>query len=162
MVLQHFLASVDDVIRIFLRDESEILVDHTALVGEVGEKEIDLAEIDVVLLIGTFAFFLHNLLQLREIEDAPDEGVEFEIVVLGDEGTEFLHEGEVPVIVDEFPIIILLSLVPSVLKRLKQFLGLLSECLTSEFINLVSEFVDVVHVGGVTFKGYPCVMKIYI
>lgn len=162
MVFLNPLALVNNVLNVLLVDEGKVLINHFSLVLKVGEKEIDLAVVHIILLISHLHLILEFRLQLRQVKDFLRIGINLEIVVLGDEGAEFLNESEIPLVVDVPPVIVGLESLPSLTKRLKKFLNLLTEIFLRNFINLFGEVANVIGVGLLTFKGYLCVVKINV
>ena len=162
VVFENPLATVDDIVHIIFGHEGEPLVPHLALVLEVGEDEIDLAEIGIVLLISHLNLVLYLLLQLRQVKDCLRIGVDFEIVVLGDKGAEFFNESEIPLVINVTPIVVGLESLPSLTKRPKEFLNLLAEIFLRKFINLFGEVAEIFVAGLLTFKGYLCVVKVNV
>ena len=95
VVSKDTLATADEFLHILLIHEGVVLVNHLAEVLEVGEDEVHLAEVGIVLLVGGINLALQFLLQLRQVKNLLRVGVDFPLIVSGDEGAKFLHESEI-------------------------------------------------------------------
>ena len=162
MVFQHPLASVDEVIHIVHIGEGVVLFVHLASVLVVLEEEVHLAEVRIVLLVSTLDLFIQLRFQVRQVENRIGVRMNLEVVVLGDERTEFLHESEVPLVVGLSPIVVGLQLLPRLFKGLEKFVNLRPERGLGEFVHLVGELAEILRIGFITLKGYLCAVKINI
>lgn len=152
VVSKDTLATADEFLHILLIHDGVVLVNQLAEVPEVGEDEVHLAEVGIVLLVSHLNLVLQFILQLRQAKNLLRVGMDFPVVVLGDKGAKFLYESEISLVVDAAPVGIGLKLLPRLLQWNKQFVNLGFKSLPCISINLVGKCVKVLSVSGVAFK----------